>query len=172
MCSDVSVTGLSFPNLLTHNSADLAVVSTSNQTFLYYYAYAAPGNLSIRELKLPPISNYSSQSTAPNIFPPDPAKAPIVAQPALLTNTSQTSLYQPIGATVSSSTGNQSVESVHVFWAEGVVDAGSGYSALRTVGRTVDMPWGISSYGAAAGQVGIPLGNVNTDPWLPPGRDQ
>ncbi|MCJ1398668.1 hypothetical protein MMC11_001869 [Xylographa trunciseda] len=144
--------GLQIPTLLAHNDASIAAVSTNTTTMVYYYANDN-GVISIRELTLtgkpgsptyPERSNYASNT-------------PIVAQPALILD-SETSIYQPIGAMVSTSGQDQEVQ---VFWAEGIVDIGSGYSAIKTVQRSVNETW---SPAAGADSTEISLGYDNSTP--------
>jgi glucose dehydrogenase len=152
--TDTCSIGVKIPSLLAHNDASLATVSTKTGVLVYYYA--SRDVPSIRELT---ISGIPGSSQHPEAFTAA-ANAPIVAQPALATNTSQLSLYQPIGA-VTSTLGSGSSQTIQVFWAEGVVDAGSGYSTLKSLQRNVSDAWEPSSYGAGRGQVSIPLGNSN-----------
>ncbi|MCJ1249523.1 hypothetical protein MMC30_006749 [Trapelia coarctata] len=158
--SAVYKSGVTIPSLLAHNDASLAAVPTNANVLLYYYA--SQDIASIRELAF---SGIPGSSHHPETFTAA-ANAPIVAQPALVTNTSQVSLYQPIGAVVSS-LGSGTNRTIQVFWAEGVTGvtgATSGYSALKTLQRNGSHSWPPSSYGTGSGQVEIPLGNSNADP--------
>lgn len=90
--TDTCSIGVKIPSVLAHNDASLATVSTKTGVLVYYYA--SRDVPSIRELT---ISGIPGSSQHPEAFTAA-ANAPIVAQPALATNTSQLSLYQPIGA--------------------------------------------------------------------------
>ncbi|MCJ1411688.1 hypothetical protein MMC19_005780 [Ptychographa xylographoides] len=148
--------GIKIPALLTHNDAAIAAVSTSTNTMVYYYA--THGVLSIRELTLfgTPSANSNSETFT------NPTAAPVVAQPALVTSYGQLSIYQPIGAVVSTAAFTE--QSISVFWAEEVADIGSGYGALKTTSRNTTDPWPASSYGQGTGQVTISLGDNNANP--------
>ncbi|MCJ1432568.1 hypothetical protein MMC27_001925 [Xylographa pallens] len=147
-------TGLQIPTLLAHNDASIAAVSTNTNTMVYYFANDN-GVISIRELTLtgnPGSPTYPERSNY--------ASTPTVAQPALILDR-ETSIYQPIGAVVSAPGPNQEVL---VFWAEGIVDIGSGYSTIKTMQRSVNGTW--SSTEAGDNSVEITLGD--NDPSPPP----
>ncbi|MCJ1285772.1 hypothetical protein MMC26_005113 [Xylographa opegraphella] len=139
--------GLQIPTLLAHNDASIAAVSTNTNTMVYYFANDN-GVITIRELTLsgnPGSPTYPERSNY--------ASPVIVAQPALIIDL-QVSIYQPIGAVVSAPGPSQDVL---VFWAEGIADIGSGYSAIKTVQRSVNGTW--SSVAAGDDAVAIPLGH-------------
>lgn len=151
--------GIKIPNLLAHNDASIAAISTSTSTLLYYYSIVAQEALCIREIT---ISGVPGSATDPESFTDPfshPPLAPIVAQPALILDY-QIAIYQPIGAVVS--TADPTSESIQVFWTENNVDIGSGYGAIKTTQRNVTGAWAASSYGAGEGQVEIPLGDSNS----------
>ncbi|MCJ1378079.1 hypothetical protein MMC17_001175 [Xylographa soralifera] len=144
--------GLQIPTLLAHNDASFAAVSTNTNTMVYYFANDN-GIISIRELTLsgqPGSPTYPERSNY--------VSTPIVAQPALIID-QETSIYQPIGAVVSAPGQNQEIL---VVWAEGIVDIGSGYSAIKTVQRGVNETW--SSAEAGDNSIEIPLGDNDPSP--------
>jgi len=143
--------GLQTPTLLAHNDASIAAVSTNTSTLVYYYANDN-GVISIRELTLtgkPGSPTYPERS--------DYASTSIVAQPALIVD-SEVSLYQPIAAVVSTLGEEQEIL---VFWAEGILDIGSGYQDIKVVQRSVNGTWSAQSGDTS---VEIPLGDNEPSP--------
>ena len=120
---------------------------------MVYYFANDNGVISIRELTLSGMPGSPTYPERSNY-----ASTPIVAQPALIMNL-ETSIYQPIGAVVSAPGPDQEVL---VFWAEGIVDIGSGYSTIKTVQRSVNGTW--PSVEAGDDPIVIPLGNNDPSP--------
>ena len=108
--------------------------------------------ISIRELNLTGIPGTPAYRKNGDSF--NAESLPVVAQPQLTTN-GVPSLYQPIGAAVSTLTNSET--QIYVFWAEQNESPESGYGALKTVSRYMDVPWGSSSAGAGIGQVTLPI---------------
>ena len=137
--------------MLAHNDANLAAVSVGGCTLVYY---AAPigGVMSIRELNLTGIPGTLAYQKNSDGF--NTKSLPVVAQPKLMTN-GVPSLYQPIGAAVSTLI-NSEIQ-IYVFWAEQNVSPESGYGAIKTVSRYMDVPWGSSSAGAGIEQINLPI---------------
>ncbi|KAL9123167.1 MAG: hypothetical protein Q9187_000283 [Circinaria calcarea] len=145
-------TGISIPNMLARDDANLAAVSVGGSTLVYYYAPPVDGVISIRELNLtgtPGTPAYKKNGEGFNV-----KSLPVVAQPQLVTD-GVPSLYQPLGAAVSTLTTSE--PQVYVFWAEQNMSPNSGYGTLKTVSRYVDVGWVSSSVGAGSGQVTLPI---------------
>ena len=145
--------GISIPDALARNNANLAAVSVRGSTLVYYYAPSADGVLSIRELNLTGTPGTPAYTKNNDGF--DAKSLPVVAQPRLVTDEGVPSSYQPLGAAVS--TLNPSEPQIYVCWAEQIESPDSGYRALKTVSRYVDAGWGSSSVGAGIGQVTLPI---------------
>ena len=136
--------------MLAHNDANLAAVSVGGSTLVYYYAPPVGGVISIQELNLTGTPGTPAYRKNGDNF--HAKSLPVVAQPQLVTN-GVPSLYQPIGAAVSTLINSQ----IYVFWAEQNVSPESGYGALKTVSRYVDVTWRSSSVGEGIGQVTLPI---------------
>ena len=150
--------GVNLPNILAHNDADIAVVSTRGDTYLYYYV--DNGTLSIREVNITGpsvIKEYQSiAGSSCETCGYNASTFPIVAHPALV-NDNQQALYQPLGATVSTVSNEE--PTINVFWAEQNTSPDSGYGVLATVSRKLSGQWSESSYGSGQGQLALPLGD-------------
>lgn len=115
------------------------------------YHYVAVDIIGIRELNISGTPGSQNDQERYN------TSEPVVAQPALVTQ-GRISVYQPIGAAITNVSGLD--PSIYVFFAEGTVNATSGYQRLMEVNKPVaNLTWPPSSLGKAEGQVQLPLGN-------------
>ena len=128
-------TGIRVPSLLVNPSAAIAAISNVTNTMVYYYD-RTNSVLTVRELTFSGIPGSSTNKETFN----NPATAPIVTQPALMTSSKQWSVYQPLGAGISTTPGPTN-QAISIFWAEGVVTSESGYSALKVATRNPGQPW-------------------------------
>ncbi|MCJ1226336.1 hypothetical protein MMC12_002986 [Toensbergia leucococca] len=144
--------GVRFNDLLAHNDADIAAISTSGDTLIYYYQEG----VGIRELNVSGVPNSQGNPETPRI------SNSIVAQPNLLTN-NNISLYQPIAAAVTNTTGPTTP--IYVFWADTDTSSTSGYTKLLEISRQeINQTWSAVGGAARAGLVQLPLGDYNVYP--------
>ncbi|KAL9118017.1 MAG: hypothetical protein Q9187_005440 [Circinaria calcarea] len=144
-------TGITIPNMLAYNDANIAVVAFDGSVLIYYYALPVGGAVSIRELNLTGLPGSASYQ---NLASFNAQSVPVVSQPQLSTN-GVPCRYCPIGATVSTLTTSE--PQIYVFWAEQNKSPDSGYGALKTVSRYMGVGWVSSSVGVGIGQVTLPI---------------
>ncbi|CAD6575147.1 MAG: hypothetical protein ASARMPRED_007112 [Alectoria sarmentosa] len=151
--------GVSFPNLLDYNNADIAAISQNGSTYVYHYNSDSPtAQPTIHELVITGIPGSVNNQEAYNL------SSPLVASPNLATNQAgQVSLYRPLAASNNIVQGLP--EQIYVFWADKMtgdpIDSMSlsGFSELSEISRTV-----ANSTWPSTGQIPIPLGTSNSPP--------
>ena len=127
------ILGQSYSELLLQSTSDFAVITTANETYLYFYASppsatSSGSSPSIFELALPPADVDASLSLS---------NATLVASPDIsILGISQfvAATYLPLSATASNTT-------ITVCFAAGVRAALSGYSHLQCRSRAINEAW-------------------------------
>ncbi|KAL6720992.1 hypothetical protein ACLMJK_000092 [Lecanora helva] len=145
--------GLRFDRLLYDNSADIAAVSLSGTTYVYYYSASSQhGPAGIHELSIMGVPDSINHQESYNL------SSPFVASPSLDTN-GKTSPYQPLAASYSAVM--DVTPMLYVFWAGKVAGdpttASSGYEQLSLISRPIDNGTWMSS-----AQEQIPLGSAGS----------
>ncbi|MCJ1354737.1 MAG: hypothetical protein MMC33_004726 [Icmadophila ericetorum] len=145
--------GISFPNFLSADDSDLSAVSANGTTFLYFYDTENP---SLRELTLPA----SLQPTPASTMNKNLTR--LVAQPALTTNSTLLSFYQPLTAVVSTIGGELYI---NVWFAQDKVSPESGYQTLTTANRSLGTEWPSTVYAYGENQFNISLAEPTPTPY-------
>lgn len=151
--------GVSFPNLLTHNNADIAAISQNGSTYVYHHSTTSPSaQPTIHELLVTGIPGSFNNQEAYNL------SSPLVATPNLAApQAGEVSLYQPLAAS------NNVVQGlpgqIYVFWADHIAGdptdsmSLSGFAQLQEISRPIaNTTW------PSTGQSLIPLGSSNSQP--------
>lgn len=158
--------GVSFPNLLDHNNADIAATSQNGSTYLYHYSGSAQP--AIREIIITgtPASSDNNQEayniTSPPVAIPNLAITTTTSSPNA---TNQPPPYRPLAAS------NNAVQTlpgqIYVFWADKptgdpVDPTGlSGFAELVEISRQV----GNGTWPSTASEgIQVPLGSSNSQP--------
>jgi len=150
--------GLSIPNFLPHNNADIAATSFNGTTYLY--RALSSSNNSIHETLITGIPSGIDNQETYNL------SSSLVVQPASLVNSGK-AVYQPLASAKTNVTGLPT--QMFVFWADALVGMNGsqgegGYSRLNQIGRTGNSTTWPSQIGAVNN---IPLGTQNRPPWKP-----
>ncbi|SLM37184.1 hypothetical protein LPUS_06915 [Lasallia pustulata] len=141
--------GVQIPSILAHDDAAIAAVAINGDVLVYHYV--AVDIIGIRELNISGTPGSQNDQESYNV------SEAVVAQPALVSQ-GRISVYQPIGASVTNVSGLD--PSIYVFFAEGTLNATSGYQRLMEVNKpAANLTWPPSSLGNADGQVQLPLGD-------------
>ena len=156
---DLGILGVSFPNLLVYNNADIAAISQNGSTYVYHYSSTSPtAQPAIHELVITGIPGSVNNQEAYNL------SSPLVASPNLVTNQAgEVSFYRPLAA--SNNVVQGLPEQIYVFWADKItgdpIDSMSlsGFGELSEISRTI-----ANSTWPSTGQTPIPLGSSSSPP--------
>ncbi|KAF6219167.1 hypothetical protein HO133_004992 [Letharia lupina] len=152
--------GISFPNLLDYNNADIAAISQNGSTYVYHYSSASQtAPPTIHELVITGTPGSINNQEAYNL------SSPLVASPNLATNQAgEVSLYRPLAAS------NNIVQGlpgqIYVFWADKITGDPLDSMSLSGFGELLEIsrPVANSTWPASTGQIPIPLGSSNSQP--------
>lgn len=157
---DVGILGISFPNLLDYNNADIAAISQNGSTYVYHYSSTSQNAPpTIHELVITGTPGSINNQEAYNL------SSPLVASPNLATNQAgEVSLYRPLAAS------NNIVQGlpgqIYVFWADKITGDPLDSMSLSGFGELLEIsrPVANSTWPASTGQIRIPLGSSNSQP--------
>lgn len=157
--SDISILGVSFPNLLNYNNADIAAISRNGSTYIYHYSSGSQP--AIHELIITGIPGSVNNQESYNL------SSPLVASPNLATNhaAGEASLYRPLAA--SSNVVQGLPGQIYVFWADKTTGSPSDSMSLSGFGELVEISRSVANEtwpASTTGQIAIPLGSKNSQP--------
>ena len=153
--------GLSIPNFLPHNNADIATTSFNGTTYLYRSLPST--NNSIHETRITGLPSTVNNQESFNLT------SPLVVKPAAVANSGKAA-YQPLASSKTNVTGLPT--QMFVFWADSLVGMDSnkvegGYGQMNSISRMANN----ASWPLQEGSVNnIPLGKNNAPPWNPSSR--
>ncbi|KAL9076292.1 MAG: hypothetical protein Q9161_001008 [Pseudevernia consocians] len=146
--------GVSFPNLLDYNNADIATTSQNGSTYIYHYSSSSSAQPAIHELVLTGLPASPNNQETYNL------SLPLVATPNLANDPQPSS--RPLAASTTIVPGLAPL--LYVFWADQVAldppTGAAGFAELAVISRPLaQADWPDMSRG-----VGIPLGSSNSMP--------
>ena len=152
--------GLSIPNFLPHNNADIATTSFNGTTYLYRSLPST--NNSIHETRITGLPSTVNNQESFNLT------SPLVVKPAAVANSGKAA-YQPLASSKTNVTGLPT--QMFVFWADSLVGMDGnkvegGYGQMNSISRKANESWPLQEGSANT----IPLGKNNALPWNPSSR--